>query len=147
MDPLTAFGVATNVIGLADVAFRLFKDVAEYYHSVKSAPAKSQELQDELLAISNVTRNLSVLLSNLPVGKGNVVSDESMAQCQDLLNEIKTKIVLPAGKIKKRLEWPFTMKENAEYIERLERFKSTFTLALNVYQRYSMNSNLSVNPL
>jgi hypothetical protein len=39
------------------------------------------------------------------------------------------------------------MKENAEYIERLERFKSTFTLALNVYQRYSMNSNLSVNPL
>jgi hypothetical protein len=62
MDPLTAFGVATNVVGLADVPFRLFKDVAEYYHSVKSAPAKSQELQDELLAISNVMRNLTVLL-------------------------------------------------------------------------------------
>jgi hypothetical protein len=137
MDPLTAFGFATNFVSLADVAFRLFKDVAEYYHSIKSAPAKSQELQDELLAISNVTRNLTALISNPQVGKGKVISDESLAQFRDLLNEIKAKIVLPAGKIKKRLEWPFTMKENAEYIERLERFKSTFTLALNTYQRFS----------
>ena len=134
--PDNSIWIATNVVGLADVTFRVFKAVADYYHAVKSATAKSQELQDELFAISNVTRNIALLLSNTPTGKESVVPDESVTQFRALLEEIRTKIALSAGDIQKRLEWPLTVKENAEYIDRLERFKSTFSLALNVYQRY-----------
>ena len=61
MDPITAFGVVINVAGLADVAFRVFKEILDYYHEVKSAPAKSRELQDELFAISNVARECACL--------------------------------------------------------------------------------------
>lgn len=35
----------------------------------------------------------------------------------------------------KRLKWPFTEKENEEYLFKFERYKSMFTLALQVLQR------------
>ena len=136
MDPITAFGVVVNVASLADVAFHVFKEILDYYHEVKSAPAKSRELQDELFAISNVARDMSALVCKTSVETHGVITNESIGQFRELLKDIEAKIIVPKRSLNKRLKWPFTMKENEEYITRLERFKATFTLALNVYQRY-----------
>jgi hypothetical protein len=135
MDPLTAFGTVVNVAGLADVAFRVMKDVLEYYHEVKSAPEKSQKLQEELFAISNVARNMKDFLSRCPSDRSTLLPVESVSQFGELLEEMKKRTELPERNLMKRLKWPFSVKENNVYIARLERLKSIFTLAFEVCQR------------
>ena len=113
-----------NVAGHAEGAFRVMKTILEYYHEVKSAPENSQKLQEELFAVSNVTRNMKDFLSRFPSGKAKLVPVESVTRFEQLLEDIEKKIKLPEGNLMKRLKWPFTMKENTEYIARLERFKA-----------------------
>src|SRR5271163_1811763 len=137
MDPRTALEIVDKVCSLAGTVSVVFKALYEYYQNVKKAPEKSQELQDELYAISHVARNLKTLLSKTGERGGEkVVGDETVIQFEKMLNEIEEKITLPEGTVTlQRLKWPFSQKENAEYIARIERFKTTLNLALSVFQR------------
>jgi hypothetical protein len=138
MDPGTALGLVVNVAGLADITFRVFTEIYEYFRAVKSAPTKSLELQHELFALFDIAHNMKNLLSKTSARDGNVIPNELVSQFRRVLEEMEGKIKLPEGNVKQRMKWPFTMKENLEYIARLERFKTTFTCALTVYQRYQV---------
>jgi hypothetical protein len=52
------------------------------------------------------------------------------------MNDMQKHIEVQDGEVIKRLKWPFTQKQNEEYLSRLERYKATFTLALSTLQKY-----------
>jgi hypothetical protein len=131
MDKVASLGVTISSV---------FKGLYDYYQMVKKAPAKSQQLHEELYAISNISLNLkkSMMVSKFPSQRTkNFISTETLAQFEDMLHEMERKIALPEGQVTlERLKWPFTLKENLEYIARIERFKTTLNLSLSVHQRY-----------
>jgi hypothetical protein len=134
-DPLTALDVLDKVASLAGALSKVFKALYDYGHSVKEAPEKSQQLQEELFALSNIARRLEVTLAKVSIrGDAKPVPEESITRFVEMLEEMEGKIAIPEGMSIKRLKWPFSLKENMEYLERIERFKATLNLALNVYQ-------------
>jgi hypothetical protein len=138
MDRLSAWEIVEEVCGLAGTVARVFKTLYDYYQNVKNAPEQSQELQDELYEISHIARNMKMLVAKSGRrGREKIVKDVTVVHFEKMLDEIEKKITLPEGSITlQRLKWPFSQKENGEYIARIERFKTTLNLALSVYQRY-----------
>ena len=142
MDPFTAVGIVDQVGSLAGTLSSVFKALYDYYQKVKTAPEKSQQLHEELYAISNIARNLSTVVAssaNLRVESRDnaTISNETVRQFENMLLEIERRIVLPDGLFSvERLKWPFSVNENMEFLGRIERFKTTLNLALTVTQRY-----------
>jgi len=51
--------------------------------------------------------------------------------------EMANKVEIKDGALSwNRFAWPFTQKENERYLQKLERFKSSFQLALQAFQSY-----------
>jgi ATP phosphoribosyltransferase len=138
IDPVTALHVLDKAASLAGALSQVFKAVYDYARSVKDAPEHSRQLQDELYNLSNIARRLEITLAkeSIPRVKSNVAED-SIVRFVEILKEMERKVAIPEGKMSiKRLRWPFTLKENMEYLEKIERFKATLILASNVHQRY-----------
>jgi hypothetical protein len=53
VDPITALDVLDKVACLAGTLSKVFRALYDYGHSVKEAPEKSQQLQEELFSLSN----------------------------------------------------------------------------------------------
>lgn len=133
MDPISGFGLVASAIKIAEHSATVFKLLFEYFQEVKDAPAKSEAVQQELLAVSLVLKNLATECDK------QLLSSDALNHFGALLNEIQSRTSLQDGLTMRRLKWPFTQKENEKYIFELERYKSTFTLALVTSQRYSRN--------
>ena len=52
------------------------------------------------------------------------------------MTDLDSRLMIKDGELMERLKWPFTEKENTKYFKRLERYKTTFILALTTIQRY-----------
>lgn len=142
MDPVTALGVAGTAAQFAEQAAKIFDRLYQYSKSVKNAPAKSRELRQELLLLSDLLENLASVFSKQ--NKSNVLPNAS--KYADLLQEFKETMVELAEKAEisdgevslKRMVWPFKQKDNEDYLAKMERFKSLFQLALQRLESYGL---------
>jgi hypothetical protein len=143
MDPATALGVAATAAQFAEQAIKVSDSLYQYFKSVKNAPAKSRELRQEALLLSDVLETLADLFSDQ---KKEPTVLPNASKYVDMLKEFKETIAEMAKKMEikkdkwsfKRLAWPFNEKENERYLAKMERFKSSFQLAqqaLQLYQR------------
>jgi hypothetical protein len=145
MDPVTALGVAGTAAQFAEQAAKIFDRLYQYSKSVKNAPAKSRELRQELLLLSDLLENLASVFSKQ--NKSNVLPNAS--KYADLLQEFKETMVelgekaeISDGEVSlKRMVWPFKQKDNEDYLAKMERFKSLFQLALQRLESYGLYSS------
>jgi len=149
MDPVSALGVAAAAAQFAGDALRVLDTLKHYLQAVKNAPKRSRELKAELLLVSDV---LGDLKSNLETGSyGLPTANTSLTGLLDdfagLIKEMAARTEVQKRDIKKRLQWPFTEKENAIYLSRLERFKNTFNLAWDALHTYLSFSRTLNNPV
>ena len=143
MDPVSAFGVATGVAQFADLAANVYMSLFKYFRSVKQAPKLSEELKKEALSVSNVVDHLKSLLETRNTETVNISasSKETLTEFSQTLTDMNNQVAVKESEWGKRLKWPFTEKENQEYLSKLERYKSTFSLELDVIQRYILLAN------
>jgi hypothetical protein len=145
MDPVTAIGLVASVVQLADLTRTVFLSFYQYYREVKTAPAQSRNLRDELQLVSELLDSLRTVVSApaaLSQAKINAVPvlaklEQPMAQFESLLKELQTRVAAKRVVGIRRFKWPFSKKENQELLEEIGRYKETFTWALNLYQTYS----------
>ena len=139
MDPVLAFGIAAGVAQFAELAAKVSQSLFEYLQSVKQAPKLSLELQQEACVISLLLKELKSALESM--NDLNITSELSenfkfvVVEFSETMIDMESRAVMRKGELMKRLKWPFTDKGNEKYLERLERYKSTFTLALTIIQR------------
>lgn len=138
MDPVTAFGIAANAAQFAGLAANVFMKLCRYGQSVIQAPKLSEKLREEVLSISGV---LSILKSTLESTNPDreMLPDSlknMMTEFLQTLTDMSSRIVIHDSDLMKRLKWPFTEKENQEYLLKLEKYKSTLSLALIAIQKY-----------
>ena len=140
MDPITAFGIAAAAGQLAEQALKISDCLYQYFKSVKDAPKLSRELRQEALLLSDIVENLRSIFSSqdqpsaLPKPGP---SAELLDEFKETMRKMVNKVEVGDGKLSwNRLAWPFTQTENEEYLQKLERFKSSFQLALHALQSY-----------
>ena len=131
MDPVTILSAVSAAAQLAGSTASIGLKLYSFYFKVKDAPKKSQELCEEISDLSTVMENLSQTLTALGNSEiDNVISIDSLEKYSQFLEEVRSRVHLDKGDIKKRVKWPLSIKDNEELISKAERHKTTFTLAL-----------------
>jgi len=127
MDPLSATGAAASVAQLAALAKTIVIDIWQYCDAIKNAPKRSLELRQEIMNISTLLESLeNVSMDSLFTNKAPL--DEFKKILKDLsvrVTEAKTNGI-------GRWKWPFSQDENDQLLSRMERYKTTFNVALSI---------------
>ncbi len=138
MNPLSALAIAAATTQFVESSTKIFEALFGYWQSVKEAPKRSKELQQEMFLISNVLIDLRSALASHPKGlrvpKIAAPLGRTATEFAKTMDALTSRIQVKEQDIFKRLKWPFDEKENEIFIQKLERFKGTFTLALEVLQ-------------
>ena len=133
---------AASVVALVQISAKVASLCTEYYSHVKSAKKDFDRFNLEVKALIKVLQNLQELAQKPGAEKlftSNKLN-ESIQSCFSELTHFKER--LEPGKGRKAmsrygiraLKWPFKSKELEKAIGVLERYKSTFSTALNIDQ-------------
>ena len=120
---------------VANVFWGLF----QYFKKVKNAPKLSCELQDQAYLLSNILNEIQSTLEDTdsrPIAASTNILNDTVVEFAKTMKDMEGQFVVKEGELKKRLQWPFTEKDNKQFLEKLERYKSIFDSALNIIQRY-----------
>jgi hypothetical protein len=146
MEPVSAFALAAALIQVTEQAATVFTGLYSYFRFVKNAPKLSRELREEARLVSYVLEDLKTVFEEMddeqPVSHSkndNVVN--VVKEFIAIMNEMESRVEVKAGERYKRVKWPFTQKENQEYLTKLERFKNTFELVLHTIEMYYSTAN------
>jgi len=132
MDPITIIGAIAACAQLAGTTAQLGLQLYRFYCDVKSAPEKSKELCDEVSELSNVMGELARTLKAVEqqCDVSNVISVDSLEKYSEFVKDFSSRIQVNKNETKKKLKWPLSIKDNEELLTKIERHKTTFTLAL-----------------
>lgn len=129
-------GDVANIVSLVELGKNLSFAAGKYLHEARNAQEHSSVLRiassldhfvELLEQVENQrTRNPDVWKTFMGMPGRHV---GALAGCKLLLAEVSTKLQLSrtAGQ---KLEWPFRVEEVKEILDSLDRYKTTFTLAL-----------------
>lgn len=130
MDPVTAIGLIASVGQITEGTVKLAIKLTHYFHDVKNAPARSQELRSELRTLASI---LSLIQETLQIDSRALRTLEySIDEFQELLAELSIRIAPERTEGFNKLKWPFTATENEKILAKIERYKSTFNIALTL---------------
>lgn len=137
MDPISAIGLISSAVSVAELAGNILVKLYKYYLDSKTATTRSAELREELGLV------LSMLNAVVGTSKPNVSSTHLHLQLvwainglQNVLTEILERVTPETTAGLHRLTWPFKKDENERLLSKLERYKSIFALSLDIEQRY-----------
>jgi hypothetical protein len=139
MDPVSALGIAAAASQFGEQVLIISDGLYQYFKTVKNAPKLSRELRQEALILSDTLENLRPLFSIQDpcnsLSKTGTSTSELIQEFQKTIKAMAAKIEIKDGEASwKRLTWPFTRKENEDYLKKLERYKSSFQTALQTLQ-------------
>lgn len=130
MDERPAAMGTVGLVDLADLARSIFSDLYRYFEVVKEAPKHTRELRHELGAICNVLDEL--ISSGTLASIDSETLTTSLLGFRDMLQEMDARVKSQQTEGLGRLKWPFSKRENELYFARLEQYKATFLLSLNI---------------
>ena len=141
---MDAVSAAVSLITLVEASLKIASLCTQYHANVKHAQKDISRLHLEIKAFTNVLQNMQNLAQNpkaAPLFMTNELR-ESMQSCLSHLKETGEKLESSKGRKTmsrygfRALKWPFESKELEKNITVLERYKSTFSAALNINQTY-----------
>jgi hypothetical protein len=140
MDPVTVVGLLASIGQVAAQTVTIVVSLSNYYRDVKDGPAQSKELRDEFYNVSELLDCLKKALANNPgvLVEQHAALQRSIAEFQNVLNELGHRIKPKRTLGIRRLKWPFSKAENETLISKLERYKATFSFALNISHTYAI---------
>jgi len=135
---MEAVGAVSVVLGIVDISVKVIRATQAYVQSAKRAPQATEQLTRELSAVFRLGEELLNLeKQGVQLSRDVVKICES---CQMTLESMLTTIQdksKSSGQAKlinfrQRLKWPFKEQKILEWIAELERYKSTFSLELQM---------------
>lgn len=100
----------------------------------------SLELKEEVLLVQELLENLTDILdsspSPIPTARLSRLH-AAIIQVGGVIEAMAERTSVRKGDIVKRFKWPFSEKENGDYLLKLGRFKSTVLLALSIEEKFA----------
>lgn len=107
--------------------------------TLQHAPKRAAELRNELQSVSCLLDQMKEQFADVPETLASSRLWESMKRSteefEQMLQTIRGRIQKERTKGLQRLLWPFTNSENKEFLDRIERYKASFELALSIKQK------------
>src|SRR3569833_667659 len=85
MDPVSALGIATSAIALADTANTIARTLMEVYRRYKDGPEDMRRMLLEATATGAVLRNIGVLLRDTNTSASKKLISEALERCNKSL--------------------------------------------------------------
>jgi hypothetical protein len=127
---MEAIGFATALIDLV----RIGKEVSQYLGDVVKAPEQSKELCREISLTSELLVQLQTELTSST--RSSFITTptlkESLAEFRGLLTKLNTQVNEEQTKGIKQLKWPFKKDETERYLLKVQRYKASFSTALEI---------------
>ena len=132
--------VASGIAGLITLALQISGTIREYIAAAKNKSKDIEELQGELILLSENLNNLHEILEDEKL-KGrsfnaNSVLWTAIKDCRRRIERIGDELIpSTGGKIDRaldRLKWPFQQKDVVAMVENLRRFTQLFQFAINI---------------
>lgn len=139
MDPVTAIGLAASIIQLIDVTAKAVK----YLNDVKDAPKDRQRLALEVTSLLALLTNLRYQMEEAEATDTWFRCLRSLGEKYGLLDQFSgamealVKKLKPEGgmqRYSRALSWTLEKKEIMDILNKIERLKSTITIALQEVQ-------------
>ena len=139
---MDGLSVAASLVAVVQLSAQVFSLCQEYYIGVKQSRDEIQRLSNEVLAIHEILEKISDLLEGPNATKFATLAlldkkNGPAQQCAAQLQEIKAQLEPHEGMRKlgwRALKWPLKSDHVNKIVLSLERYKSTFTLALTTDQ-------------
>lgn len=130
--------VAASIAGLATLADIVFRRSIKYIKAVKSAPRDLSRLATELRLLCGVLKDLDLLITQLETQADKIaIQSEHIKECQNTLKEVEDKfpdsvstVSSATSRLKHKIQAPFHASDIDALLQKLERLKTTFSLAL-----------------
>lgn len=135
MDPITGVGFAASIAQLATLAFAVFTNLRKYYRNFESAPKRCEQLRKELDHMIDLLADLQEIFTESPNESLRCSLELEVKDFDGFLRDLLNRTKPQNTQGFQRFKWPFKEAENEELIKRMERFKSGFSLAINISQR------------
>jgi len=140
MDPGSVLGLVALATQSVEQGVSLFKYLIGLYKDVKDGPMQAAKLFDEITTMIEVVNSLKLWLDSFPdriPQSQQTPITESLDALKDILDEMEKRCD-PKGitGLASRLKWPFQKKEMDEYVERIQRYRGSLSLALQGAQMY-----------
>ena len=135
MDPISGSKIAGEAVSLT---IKLLHNMYVYYNAIRNAPARSAELRREL----NMLLGLLVCLQETssarkPKNCRVFIPSELLEEMYRLLNDLYARVAPKQTEGLAKLAWPLKQKDNFEYIQKIERYKTGLMIALSNSQRFT----------
>lgn len=154
MDP---FSIALGSITICQVASKIIQFGIAYGQSVSGLPEEVKLLVSEITLLNGVFSALcSSLLGGSEETKSGVdagVLKETIQECEEKLQELYAYLLKQQDsssrlrKLGRALKWPLREQDTRDWIARMERYKNTFSLALQQEDMYVVGSFLPRNSM
>lgn len=150
MDPITAFGIAGNVVQVAEAGFKLYTALSDYVKSVRSADKHFNRIASEVRTTSWALQQLGDFLKeddDLKLCKPEAIQETqaALAGCEAAFSEVgdvlrtcqrqedssigSSKVALT---VSAKLKWPMKKTKAETLLAQLERLKITLLLVFKV---------------
>jgi hypothetical protein len=143
MDPISIVGLVAAGVQFVDCGIKILKVLIHVCNEVAEARAEANELRTEIDTTIHVVTSLRVLLETDPdcisesqKGTLNESLKSAIKITEDMLDKLEKSVSASQKKKLHRVIWPFKKKEVTEYVEKIQRYKGTIQLALQVNQTY-----------
>jgi len=143
-DPLSTAANAAAIVGLADVACRLGKELYEFFRAVKDAPRDIQNMLQELRSLEGTlleVRKLAVDYADSSFsndGLSSVLLEQTLQGCvaeSKSLLALVEKVATPATSAIDRFKWVLDHKKVKQSLGRLQRLRTHLNMALSLSGR------------
>lgn len=140
MDPIGAVGLAASAAQLATLAGAVLTNLYQYCRNVAMAPKYSEQLRRELGIVCDLLVDLQMVFEANVHRLSRPSLNTEFQDFNEILQELMRRTTPKQTKGKERLMWPLRQDENARFLSRIERFKSSYSLLLNIIQAYTQPS-------
>lgn len=139
MDPVSAISIAAAATQFTEQAATIFKALFDYCREVKHAPKQSKELRGKLQHISEVLDEVHSALeggSTIPQSAAQSHVQHQVEEFATTMKDMATHLKpVQKSEVMRMLKWPFTQKENEEYLAKFQKYEKILSLALATLQR------------
>lgn len=142
MDPITAAGLAGNVINFVEAAGAVIIKLYRYYLDVKESPARIAGLREEIGLSLSLLGGLHERLTTDSTFQSTPGLGDALLALFRAVKQVDEKIRPEIAKGLRKLKWPFLKEETDDLIQKLGRYNAIFQLAMNIEQTYTSNPDL-----
>ena len=147
------FSAASSVAGLIIAAGKIYS-LLDFISSVKNSPTTISDAKNEVKhaqsALCSLKRYLNNLASLNPTRTAMIQVDDLRVTLSDAMmafSDFETLLLTldNIARVKAFIVWPKYAKDIEEHMAKVQRYKTSLTLMLNILQRYLLASNIETN--